>query len=102
MNPKDVRPRRFSIVDNVNVEKLRCKYVVDLYSSTFFALTNEYKWKYSLTDAQIETHVAECFFVLFLQLFLTGLIAAQEVKDFANNDLINSVDKLNEVAKSDI
>lgn len=73
-NQADVRQRRFSLISKKDHPKLRCKYAPDMYSSTFFALTNEYKWKYTLTDAQIASHVQESFFVLALQFALTFLI----------------------------
>ena len=50
-NPNDVRTRRFSIISKGDHPKLRCKYFPDMYASTFFALTNQYKYQYFLTDA---------------------------------------------------
>ena len=56
---------------------MRCKYTPDIYTATFFALTNEYKWKYKFTDAEISSFLTESYAILFLQMLLTFMIVFQ-------------------------
>lgn len=60
---------------------MRCKYSPDIYSATFFSLTNEYKWKYKFTDSQISSFITESFAILFVQTLLTFMILSQTKKD---------------------
>ena len=59
---------------------MRCKYAPDIYSATFFSLTNEYKWKYKFTDAEISSFLTESYAILFIQMLLTFMILFQSKK----------------------
>ena len=60
---------------------MRLKYYPDLYSATFFSLTNFYKWKYKLNDDIISTLIFESYFLMLTQMALAFLLVAYGFAD---------------------
>ena len=61
-------------------------YFQDMYSATFYSITNEYKWKYQYTDEDIAGFLNESFALMIIQFCLTALILVeQESKDVKPN-----------------
>ena len=53
---------------------MRVKYYADMYSATFFCLSNQYKWKYKFTDDDISHLLFECYCMMLIQFSLAYMI----------------------------